>query len=63
MLAFPWLAVTFVKDDAGMVSPVFCSQSIIFCSNRSIFWKGHSALMESSGYFGCAVPHRDMDIF
>ena len=36
MLAFPWLAVTFVKGDAGMTVCfllLFCSQSIIFRAN------------------------------
>ena len=45
-----------------MFSSVFCSQSIIFRPNRSICGKGHPALMEPSGYFGCAVFHRHMDI-
>ena len=50
MLVFPWL------------SSVFCSQSIIFRADRSICGKGHPALMEPSGYFDCAVPHRHMGI-
>ena len=48
--------------NGGMLSSVFCSQSIIFRANRSICGKGHPAFMEPSGYFGCAVPHRYMDI-
>lgn len=49
--------------NGGMSSSVFCSQSNIFSGNRSICWKKYQAFMEPSGNFGCAVPHRYMDIF
>ncbi len=65
MLAFPWLAVTFVKGDAGMAVCfllVFCCQSIIFRANRSICGKRCEAFVEPSGYFSSTISDRNMDI-
>lgn len=66
MLMLPWLAVTFVKGDAGMAACLilfFWRGSDILHYHRSFCGKRPSVFIEPSGHFGCAIPHRYMDIF
>ncbi len=66
MLALPWLAVTFVKGDAGMAVCFllfFCGKSNILRHSRDICRKGYAAIMEPSACIGCTVFGRYVDIF
>ena len=48
--------------NGGMLSSVFCSQSIIFRNKWSVCGKRCEVFMEPSGYFSSAISDRNMDI-
>ena len=64
MFALPWLAVTFVKGDAGMAvcfMLFLCCQPNIFYRYRSICRKRHETSLEFTSYFSNFVSDGNMD--